>query len=229
MKAQEIARMCVRALALEPEKRLLVNVRDDGVRSQVASLAESAGAILTDDNPDAVLVSAKDLSSPLLPGHLVEARRRLPGGVPLVVLVSKGPAKEEQDTYEAGVKRRLKLERCRIEPIGEHWLVVGSTAKGLSSSDRKKLRSEGHGLDPVILIGRSGLTRSIVEATLSAVERHGLIKVKLTPQSTEDKDEAAQALAWATGSHLVQRVGKTALLYREDVTLDPPSKRVRRH
>ena len=81
----------------------------------------------------------------------------------------------------------------------------------------------------MILIGRSGLTRSIVEATLSAVERHGLIKVKLTPQSTEDKDEAAQALAWATGSHLVQRVGKTALLYREDVTLDPPSKRVRRH
>jgi RNA-binding protein YhbY len=69
----------------------------------------------------------------------------------------------------------------------------------------------------------------VVEATRTALERHGLIKIKLTPQSTEDKDGAAIALSWATGSHLVQRVGKTALLFREDVELAPPVKKVRRH
>mgnify|MGYP001416994448 CR=1 FL=1 len=165
MKAQEIARMCVRALALQPEKRLLVDVREGELRSQVASLAESAGVILTDDNPDAVLVSAKELSAPLLPGHVVHVRKKLSGGVPVVILLSKGPKKDEQDAFQTEVQRRLRLERCRVEAAGDQWLVVGSTSNNLTSSERKKLRSEGHSLDPVILIGRSGLTRSIVEAT----------------------------------------------------------------
>jgi len=229
MKHQEIARKCVRGLALEADKRLLVDLHEKELQEQIVSLAESAGALLTSENPDAVIVGAKDLNGALLPAHIVRSRKHLTEGCPLVVVLAKGPTNGDEEAFQAETQLRLKLERCRLESAGERCLIFGSTKKGLTSSERKKLRTHGHNLDPVILIGRSGLTKSIVEATRTAVERHGLIKVKLTPQSTEDKDEAAVAIAWATGSHLVQRIGKTALLYRDDVPLDPPNKRVRRH
>ena len=61
-------------------------------------------------------------------------------------------------------------------------------------------------------------------AAETALQRHGLVKVKLTPQCKLEKGEAARALAWGTGGDLVQRIGKTALLWRRDVPLDPPGK-----
>ena len=161
--------------------------------------------------------------------RLIRARATLQGGVPFVVVTEKGPKPDALETFEAEVKFKLKLERCRVQQTGDCWLVFGSTASPISASERKKLRSQGHALEPSVLIGRAGLTANLIDAVGTALERHGLVKVKLTPQSSMNKDEAAVAMAWATGSHLIQRIGKTALLYRADVPLDPPTKRVRRH
>ena len=69
---------------------------------------------------------------------------------------------------------------------------------------------------------RHGLTAEIVAATRSALERHGLVKAKMTPQCELDKEVVARDLAWATGAKLIQRIGKTAILFRPDIKLDPP-------
>jgi RNA-binding protein len=229
MNHQEIARKCIRGLALEPNKKLHVDLKELGLKNQVESLADSAGAQISSEEAECAIVGARHLNNFLVPEQIVSCFRKLQAGSAVVIVLDAVPKAEDLNSYRERQERRLRLERCRIEPAGERCLIFGALKAKLKSADRKKLRTIGHGLDPIVLIGRSGLTESVVEATRTALERHGLIKIKLTPQATEDKDAAAIALSWATGSHLVQRIGKTALLFREDVALDPPVKKVRRH
>jgi RNA-binding protein YhbY len=51
------------------------------------------------------------------------------------------------------------------------------------------------------------------------------VKAKLTRACEHEKVAACDDLAWATGAQCIQRVGRTAVLYRADVPLDPPVKR----
>ena len=60
-----------------------------------------------------------------------------------------------------------------------------------------------------------GLTDSVVAAVDSALSTHELIKVKLNQNSLEDKNDVAAALSERLEALLVQRIGKTIILYRE--------------
>ena len=87
------------------------------------------------------------------------------------------------------------------------------------------LRRLAHNLEPTVLVGKGGIGAGLVDATLEALERHGIVKVKLTRVATVDKDDGLQELAWSCGAEVVQRVGKTAVLRRVDVPLAPPVSR----
>ena len=120
------------------------------------------------------------------------------------------------------------LVHPRVETGAKGTVVSGALPEALTSSLRRKLRGLGHALDASVQIGRAGLTDSALEAVQAGVKRHGLLKVKLSPQCELDKNLAARELAAATGSQLIQRVGKTALIYRADVPLDPPTRKTGR-
>ncbi len=49
----------------------------------------------------------------------------------------------------------------------------------LSIQERKRLRQIGHALNPVVMLGGSGLTENVVEEILRALNDHELIKVKV--------------------------------------------------
>jgi RNA-binding protein len=83
----------------------------------------------------------------------------------------------------------------------------------LRGSDRKYLRGLAHGLDPVVRIGSSGLTRSVLRAIGDALERHELVKIKIPADREERKVIAAEA-SRATRSELAGQVGQVAILYR---------------
>lgn len=86
----------------------------------------------------------------------------------------------------------------------------------LTSAQKKFLKGLGHHLSPVILIGKEGLKESLISATLRELEQNELIKVKVGNNSEVGKDEAADFLPKATGSALVQLLGKTLLLYKKN-------------
>lgn len=81
--------------------------------------------------------------------------------------------------------------------------------------DRGSLRRRGHKLKPVVLVGKDDLSDSVVGAIDDALTIHELVKVKLLQSCSLDKNEAALVMAKRTGSDLVQRIGRTALLYRQ--------------
>jgi len=102
-------------------------------------------------------------------------------------------------------------------------------AKKLSGAALRKLRGLGHALDPVVAVGKDGLTDGLVGAVDSALTTHELIKIKMQREAPVDRHEGAIELAARTGSVLAQVIGRTALLYRRHpkkpkITLPEPGK-----
>ena len=86
--------------------------------------------------------------------------------------------------------------------------------KPLTGKQVRQLRGLGHHLNPVVMIGRNDISDEITRVTDQALEAHELIKVKLQEGCDLDRKEAARLLAEATGSAVVQVLGRTILLYR---------------
>ncbi len=84
----------------------------------------------------------------------------------------------------------------------------------LNGKQRRALRALGHHLDPVIQVGKDGVTEALVQATAQALEDHELIKVKVGDSSPQDRHEAAEALEQGTGGEVAQVLGRTILLFK---------------
>ncbi|NOK23364.1 ribosome assembly RNA-binding protein YhbY [Corallococcus carmarthensis] len=83
----------------------------------------------------------------------------------------------------------------------------------LTGKERRHLRALGHHLEPVVIVGSSGVTEGVIAAIEQALNDHELIKVKIN-EGPEGRHEAADRLAEATGSELAQLLGRTALFFK---------------
>jgi RNA-binding protein len=83
------------------------------------------------------------------------------------------------------------------------------TGKGI-----RHLRALGHHLDPVVQIGKEGVSAAVVAATREQLLAHELIKVRVGTEAPIDRKEAAATLAAETGATLAQVLGRTLLLYK---------------
>ncbi len=86
----------------------------------------------------------------------------------------------------------------------------------LSGKDRRFLRALGHHLKPVVQVGKDGVSDAAAKAADQALRDHELIKVKVGESCPLERQEAAEALAQATGAEIAQLLGRTILLYRPD-------------
>jgi RNA-binding protein len=84
----------------------------------------------------------------------------------------------------------------------------------LTGKQRRQLRALGHHLEPVVIVGQSGVTEGVIAAVAQALHDHELIKVKIN-EGPESRQEAAQKLAEGTGAELAQLLGRTALLFKK--------------
>lgn len=84
----------------------------------------------------------------------------------------------------------------------------------LTGKQVRHLRGLGHALRPTVMLGRQELSDSVLGALDAVLTAHELVKVKLQEGCLLDRHAAAEELAEATGSAVVQILGKTILLYR---------------
>jgi RNA-binding protein len=87
-------------------------------------------------------------------------------------------------------------------------------APRLSGKALRHLRGLGHALDPVIAVGKNGVTESLVKEASAALAEHELIKVRVMQEAPVERREAAEELAAKTEAALAQVLGRTFLLYR---------------
>lgn len=91
----------------------------------------------------------------------------------------------------------------------------------LTGKQRRHLRSLGHHLEPVVHIGKEGLTEGLYAAATEALLTHELIKLRVGEAAPGERHELAAELARHTQAELVQVLGRTALLYRRRPDDDP--------
>ena len=90
----------------------------------------------------------------------------------------------------------------------------------LTSKQKKYLKGLAHSLSPVIQVGKDGIGQGVIDATLHELGLRELIKVKIGKNSGTEKNSGGEELAARTGSHLVQVIGKTLILYKENPERD---------
>jgi RNA-binding protein len=89
----------------------------------------------------------------------------------------------------------------------------------LSSKQRASLRSEAHHLSALVHVGHNGLTPAIQQSLDDALRTKELVKIQFTKTAELDIKTAASELASAVDAAVVQVIGRTVTLYRENPEL----------
>jgi len=90
----------------------------------------------------------------------------------------------------------------------------------LSSKERAELRAEAHHLSALVHVGHQGLTDALRQTLDDALRTHELVKVALTRSTDVSAKDAAHQLAEQLGADVVQTIGRTCTLYRENPDLE---------
>ncbi len=91
----------------------------------------------------------------------------------------------------------------------------------ITNDTKKRFRTIGHGLKPIVTIAGNGLSEGVLNELHRALEDHELIKVKVAVEDRTDRKAVADALCSATGAELIQSIGKTLLIFRSAEKPDP--------
>jgi RNA-binding protein len=89
----------------------------------------------------------------------------------------------------------------------------------LSSKERAELRAEAHHLSPVVHVGHQGLTDALLDSIDDALRTRELVKVALAKTNDVSAKDASHQLAERLGADVVQTIGRTCTLYRENPDL----------
>lgn len=86
----------------------------------------------------------------------------------------------------------------------------------LTSAEIMALRKQAHDLDPILQIGKSGLSEGVLDEVKRQLKALKLVKLKLLKSARENEDRSALAeqLAAATQSVLVEVRGNTVVLWK---------------
>ncbi len=90
---------------------------------------------------------------------------------------------------------------------------ISPSPKSLTSKQKQFLKGLAHPLSPLVQIGHNGVNNGVIAMARRELLRCELIKVKMGTNCSLDKKETALLLAEKTGSHLVQLIGKTIILF----------------
>lgn len=89
----------------------------------------------------------------------------------------------------------------------------------LSSKERAALRAEAHHLTASVHVGQHGITDALRQTVDDTLRTHELVKIQFGKNADVTAKDAANALAESVGADIVQVIGKTATIYRENPEL----------
>jgi RNA-binding protein len=85
----------------------------------------------------------------------------------------------------------------------------------VTSARKKQLKAQAHSLKPIILIGQSGLTESVLTEIDKTLDTHELIKIKIRAER-EDRKQISQQIIDVSQAELIQSIGQIIAVYRKN-------------
>jgi RNA-binding protein len=89
----------------------------------------------------------------------------------------------------------------------------------MRGKDRAALRAEAHHLDVVVHVGQSGITPTLLGSVDDVLRTRELIKAQVPKGGELSAREAAESIAPQVKAEIVQVIGRTFTLYRENPEL----------
>jgi RNA-binding protein len=110
----------------------------------------------------------------------------------------------------AAASAKLRAVPAEIEPTSS----PRKRALMPTGALRRKLRAHGHALNPLVHIGKSGVTKGVLAQIAQALFDHELVKVRIATECPVDRFDVADELAKQPGTQVVQVIGRTVLTYK---------------
>ena len=85
----------------------------------------------------------------------------------------------------------------------------------MTTKQRAALRAMANAIDPVVHIGKDGITDNLVKQTWDALEARELIKVTVQKNAPLDAREACAELCERVHAEPVQTIGSRFVIYRQ--------------
>ena len=84
----------------------------------------------------------------------------------------------------------------------------------LTNNQKKFLRSRGHALKPIVMVGQHGLSESVLAELESTMTKHELLKIKIRADDKHDRQTMIDEIVSITQAHLIQAIGNIMVIYR---------------
>lgn len=86
----------------------------------------------------------------------------------------------------------------------------------MTSKERAALRAKANGLEPIIQLGKEGISENLLTQIDDTLDTRELLKIRVHLESApETPKEFAQKLAAELGAEVIQVIGGIIVLYRE--------------
>lgn len=85
----------------------------------------------------------------------------------------------------------------------------------LTPKERQHLKARAHKLKPVVMVGSNGVTEAVNKEIDRALNDHELIKIRVTTEDREVRQQLFEAIRDAAGAELVQKIGGIGVYYRK--------------
>jgi RNA-binding protein len=89
----------------------------------------------------------------------------------------------------------------------------------LSSKQRAELRAQAHHLAVTVHVGHQGITDTVRQSLDDALRTKELVKIQFSKNADAKAKDSANELARAMQADVVQAIGRTATLFRENPEL----------
>ena len=94
----------------------------------------------------------------------------------------------------------------------------------LTGKQKRFLRAMGSTIEPIVQVGKGGVTDNLVQQMDDVLEARELVKLRVLNNSPEERDDIAGKIAAATGAAVAQTIGHTVLFYRPSQKKNPEIK-----
>ena len=81
---------------------------------------------------------------------------------------------------------------------------------------KRTLRQAAHHLDPIVWVGKNGITENIIKEITYALDHHELIKIKILQVEKKERGANIKKICIDTNAELISNIGNVLTLYKKN-------------
>lgn len=86
----------------------------------------------------------------------------------------------------------------------------------MTGKQRAYLRGEANSMNPMLQIGKDGITEAVIDQVEETIASNELIKIRVLDNSLYGTKEAAYEIAEAVDAEVIQTIGSVIVIFRQD-------------